>query len=87
MLEAEQLREDTAAMIAHDIKIPLTSIIGFASMINEGDHLHERTAERRSLSVSAHPDGRFRLRSVNYPPGATHSWSNGLAVLVLRCLR
>jgi two-component system sensor histidine kinase KdpD len=32
-LDADQLREDTAAMITHDIKIPLTSIIGFASMI------------------------------------------------------
>ena len=32
-LETDQLREDTAAMISHDIKIPLTSIIGFASMI------------------------------------------------------
>lgn len=32
-LETDQLREDTAAMITHDIKIPLTSIIGFADML------------------------------------------------------
>jgi signal transduction histidine kinase len=32
-IELEQLREDTAAMITHDIKVPLTSILGFASLM------------------------------------------------------
>lgn len=46
-LEVEQFREDTAAMITHDIKIPLTSIIGFASMIydDESEAFHPRAAE------------------------------------------
>lgn len=46
-LEAEQLRQDTAAMLTHDIKIPLTSIIGFASMIFdvERDAFHPRARE------------------------------------------
>lgn len=46
-LEAEQLREDTAAMITHDLKIPLTSIIGFASMIydRERREFHPRARE------------------------------------------
>ncbi len=34
-LEVDQLREDTAAMITHDIKVPLTSIIGFASLLHD----------------------------------------------------
>lgn len=34
-LEVDQLREDTAAMITHDIKVPLTSILGYASMIRD----------------------------------------------------
>jgi signal transduction histidine kinase len=46
-LETDQLREDTAAMITHDIKVPLTSIIGFASMIYDRStgRLHPRAAE------------------------------------------
>ncbi|MCE5231327.1 response regulator [bacterium] len=46
-LEIDQLREDMAAMITHDIKIPLTSIIGFASMIHDADkgEFHPRAAE------------------------------------------
>ncbi len=46
-IEADQLREDTAAMITHDIKVPLTSIIGFASMINDPvtGQFHPRAAE------------------------------------------
>lgn len=46
-LEAEQLREDTAAMITHDLKIPLTSIIGFASMIYDRERCeyHPRARE------------------------------------------
>lgn len=46
-LELDQLREDTAAMITHDIKIPLTSIIGFASMIHDAETgtYHARAAE------------------------------------------
>lgn len=46
-LELDQLREDMAAMITHDIKIPLTSIIGFASMIHDAETgaYHARAAE------------------------------------------
>ena len=46
-IETEQLREDTAAMITHDIKIPLTSIIGFASMLydRERQEFHPRARE------------------------------------------
>jgi signal transduction histidine kinase len=46
-LETEQLREDTAAMISHDIKIPLTSIIGFAALIYDREEgtVHPRAAE------------------------------------------
>lgn len=46
-LEADQLREDTTAMITHDIKIPLTSILGFASMIydRERQEYHPRARE------------------------------------------
>ena len=46
-LETDQLREDTAAMLSHDIKIPLSSIIGFAQMIHNpvSGQLHPRTSE------------------------------------------
>ena len=46
-IETEQLREDTAAMITHDIKIPLTSIIGFAAMLydREQQKFHPRARE------------------------------------------
>ncbi len=46
-IETDQLREDMAAMITHDIKIPLTSIIGFASMIHDPTQgtLHPRAIE------------------------------------------
>ncbi len=46
-IETDQLREDMAAMITHDIKIPLTSIIGFASMLwdADGGRFHPRAAE------------------------------------------
>ncbi|MEN6626471.1 MAG: response regulator [Candidatus Sumerlaeia bacterium] len=46
-IELDQLREDMAAMITHDIKIPLTSIIGFASMIHDSEsgEFHARAPE------------------------------------------
>lgn len=46
-IDVDQLREDTAAMITHDIKIPLTSIIGFTSMIYDRDNedFHPRARE------------------------------------------
>lgn len=46
-IETEQLREDTSAMITHDIKIPLTSIIGFASMVydKQTGTFHPRAVE------------------------------------------
>ncbi|MCL5269433.1 MAG: response regulator [bacterium] len=46
-LETDQLREDTAAMFTHDIKIPLTSIIGFASMLYDRERraFHPRARE------------------------------------------
>lgn len=46
-LEFEQLRETMAAMITHDIKVPLTSIIGFASMIADPDtgEIHPKACE------------------------------------------
>lgn len=50
-LEIEQLREDTAAMITHDIKVPLTSILGFSSMIydEKKDEFHPRGKEFASM--------------------------------------
>lgn len=46
-LEVDQLREDTAAMITHDIKVPLTSILGFAAMMYDrrSEEFHPRAAE------------------------------------------
>lgn len=46
-IELDQLREDTAAMITHDIKVPLTSILGFASLIYNRDkgEFHPRAVE------------------------------------------
>jgi signal transduction histidine kinase len=46
-IETNQLREDTAAMISHDIKIPLTSIIGFAALLHDREtgRAHPRSAE------------------------------------------
>lgn len=46
-IEVNQLREDTAAMISHDIKVPLTSILGFAAMIynKRKQEFHPRAAE------------------------------------------
>jgi signal transduction histidine kinase len=46
-IELDQLREDTAAMITHDIKVPLTSILGFASLLydKEKQAFHPRARE------------------------------------------
>ena len=46
-IETDQLREDTAAMITHDIKIPLTSIIGFASLMydREEQQIHPQAGD------------------------------------------
>lgn len=46
-LEVDQLREDTAAMITHDIKVPLTSILGFAWILydKEKQAFHPRGVE------------------------------------------
>lgn len=46
-IELDQLREDTAAMITHDIKVPLTSILGFASLLynKEQETFHPRARE------------------------------------------
>jgi signal transduction histidine kinase len=46
-LEIEELRQATTAMITHDIKIPLTSIIGFAAMMvdPETGKFHARARE------------------------------------------
>lgn len=46
-LEVDQLREDTAAMITHDIKVPLTSIMGFAGLLQnpETGAFHPRAGE------------------------------------------
>jgi len=55
-LETEQLREDTAAMITHDIKIPLTSIIGFAAMLYDrerGDSIRGPASSPRPSSPMA----------------------------------
>lgn len=46
-LEVDQIREDTAAMITHDIKLPLTSIIGFAALLTnpETGEINPRAGE------------------------------------------
>lgn len=46
-IELDQLREDTAAMITHDIKVPLTSILGFASLLynKETQSFHPRAGD------------------------------------------
>ncbi len=46
-LEMDQIREDTAAMITHDIKLPLTSIMGYASLLrnSETGEFHPHAAE------------------------------------------
>lgn len=46
-LETDELREATAAMITHDIKVPLTSIIGFAAMMYDrgSGAFHPRAAD------------------------------------------
>lgn len=46
-IEVEQLKHDTAAMITHDIKVPLTTIIGFAAMMQDKDtgKFHPRAEE------------------------------------------
>ncbi len=65
-IETEQLREDTAAMITHDIKIPLTSIIGFASMIydHEKGEFHPRA---REFAETVHASGQKILELIeNY---------------------
>jgi len=46
-IEADKLREDMISMITHDIKMPLTSIIGFSNMIieREQDNISPRIRE------------------------------------------
>jgi signal transduction histidine kinase len=54
-IELDQLREDTAAMITHDIKVPLTSILGFASLIYNRDkeQFHPRAREYTEMIRSS----------------------------------
>lgn len=54
-IELDQLREDTAAMITHDIKVPLTSILGFASLIykKESGEIHPRAREYTEMIRSS----------------------------------
>lgn len=54
-IELDQLREDTTAMITHDIKVPLTSILGFASLIynKERGEFHPRAREYTELIRSS----------------------------------
>ena len=46
-IEAHHLRDDMISMISHDIKVPLTSIIGYTSMIRDhrGDGWHPRAED------------------------------------------
>lgn len=45
-IEADHMREDWTSMITHDIKIPLSSIIGFAALVFDGaGDLHPRARE------------------------------------------
>ncbi len=46
-LEVDLLREDTAAMLTHDLKVPLTSILGYASMFydRETGKYHDRAPD------------------------------------------
>jgi signal transduction histidine kinase len=44
-LDAEELREDMVSMISHDIKVPLTSILGYTSLIHRSGKWHPRGAE------------------------------------------
>jgi len=44
-LEAEELREDMVSMISHDIKVPLTSILGYTSLIHRNGQWHPRGPE------------------------------------------
>ncbi len=65
-IDADRFREDVAAMITHDIKIPLTSIIGFASMIHESGEgeLHPRS---REFAQAIHANGQKVLELIeNY---------------------
>ncbi len=54
-IELDQLREDTAAMITHDIKVPLTSILGFASLLynRDKDEFHPRAREFNEMIRSS----------------------------------
>lgn len=46
-IEAEQLREEMIHMITHDIKLPLTSIIGYSSMLydRKNDQISDKARE------------------------------------------
>lgn len=45
-IDAERFREDMLSMITHDIKIPLSSILGYSSLIfNEAEELNPRAHE------------------------------------------
>ena len=45
-IETDRIREDMISMITHDLKIPLSSIIGFSAMIFDKDgNLHPRAVE------------------------------------------
>jgi signal transduction histidine kinase len=46
-LDADRFRDDMVSMITHDVKIPLTSILGYSSLIfnRETDELHPRARE------------------------------------------
>ncbi len=50
--EAEQLREEMIQMLTHDIKVPLTSILGFAQLIRRAEAGRDDPAKFAGIIVS-----------------------------------
>ncbi len=60
-IEAEKNKDDLVMYLAHDLKTPLTSVIGYLTLLNESPEL---TTEQRSKFVNISLDKAYRLEQL-----------------------
>lgn len=63
--ELQRLRADFVAMVTHDMKAPLTSVVGFSSMLLEKDLREFPLAEFRDALSNIHNNGRKLTQLIN----------------------
>lgn len=86
----DQMRNDFVAMLSHDIKIPLSSILGFVQMIREARHLDLKLLDRIdanaevALALATNFVEVFRLESGPLELARQKSSLNSIVTEVLR---